>query len=201
MDLATHRTAKAIARGKIMKRRLSFTLLAAACASLPLALATAGQAQAQSVMRPANSVVLSIGRGQLVSVPGAMADVFVANEAVADVQIKSQRQLYVFGKAARRDHSLCQQCWRASDLVRQYPRRLEHRERRSDDEPRHAGCQDRRHIGRQQHLSADRHCGIARRCRRSPAPGPGLCRRCDRRCRCQRWWRSWWCQASMSSAG
>ena len=100
MNSATHRTAKAIARGKTMKRRLSFTLLAAACASLPLALATAGQAQAQSVMRPANSVVLSIGRGQLVSVPGAMADVFVANESVADVQIKSQRQLYVFGKTA-----------------------------------------------------------------------------------------------------
>ena len=100
MDLASNRTAKAIARGNTMKRRISFTLLAAACASLPLALAGAGEAHAQSVMRPANSVVLSIGRGQLVSVPGAMADVFVANDAVADVQIKSQRQLYVFGKTA-----------------------------------------------------------------------------------------------------
>ena len=88
MDLASNRTAKAIARGNTMKRRISFTLLAAACASLPLALAGAGEAHAQSVMRPANSVVLSIGRGQLVSVPGAMADVFVANDAVADVQIR-----------------------------------------------------------------------------------------------------------------
>ncbi len=26
-----------------------------------------------------------------------MADIFVANEAIADVQVKSQRQLYVFG--------------------------------------------------------------------------------------------------------
>ena len=93
-------TAKAITRGIAMKRRLSsLTLLAAACAGAPLALATAGTAQAQSVARPANDIVLSIGRGQLVSVPGTMADVFVANEMVADVQIKSQRQLYVFGKA------------------------------------------------------------------------------------------------------
>ena len=44
-------------------------------------------------------MVLSIGRGQLVTVGGAMTDVFVANEDVADVQVKSSRQLYVFGKA------------------------------------------------------------------------------------------------------
>jgi pilus assembly protein CpaC len=83
-----------------MKRRISLSLLAAACASLPLALVAPGQVHAQSVMRPASSIVLSIGRGQLVSVPGAMKDVFVANEAVADVQVKSQRQLYIFGKTA-----------------------------------------------------------------------------------------------------
>jgi pilus assembly protein CpaC len=54
---------------------------------------------AQSVISPAQDIVLSIGRGQLVTVPGNMADIFVANEAIADVQVKSQRQLYVFGKA------------------------------------------------------------------------------------------------------
>ncbi len=87
----------AIARGKSMKRRVTLSLLAAACAGAPLALAS--PAHAQSVSRPANDVVLSIGRGQLVSIPGTMSDVFVANEQVADVQIKSQRQLYIFGKA------------------------------------------------------------------------------------------------------
>ena len=54
---------------------------------------------AQTVISPAQDIVLSIGRGQLVTVPGNMADIFVANDAVADVQVKSQRQLYVFGKA------------------------------------------------------------------------------------------------------
>ena len=101
---ALRRTAKANtyanAGGNRMKRRISLSLLAAACASLPLAMVAPGQAHAQSVQRPASSIVLSIGRGQLVSVPGAMKDVFVANEAVADVQIKSQRQLYIFGKGA-----------------------------------------------------------------------------------------------------
>ncbi|MCB2074810.1 MAG: type II and III secretion system protein family protein [Novosphingobium sp.] len=82
-----------------MKSRLLKSVLGAACACAPLAMLPAGAAHAQSVMRPANDVVLSIGRGQLVTVPGAMSDVFVANDQVADVQVKSARQLYVFGKS------------------------------------------------------------------------------------------------------
>jgi pilus assembly protein CpaC len=89
----------ALSRGKTMKRRLTTTLLTAACLAIPMALAPAGAAHAQSVMRPANDLVLSIGRGQLINVPGTMADVFVANDGIADVQIKSTHQLYVFGKA------------------------------------------------------------------------------------------------------
>jgi pilus assembly protein CpaC len=74
------------------------SVLAATCAAAPLTLAPTGSAQAQSVTRPANDMALSIGQGQLVTVSGSMADIFVANDAVADVQIKSARQLYVFGK-------------------------------------------------------------------------------------------------------
>ena len=82
-----------------MKSRLTKTVLIAACALAPLAAVPAGPAVAQSIVSPSQSIVLSIGRGQLVTVPGNMADIFVANEAIADVQVKSQRQLYVFGKA------------------------------------------------------------------------------------------------------
>jgi pilus assembly protein CpaC len=86
-----------------MNRRMIRSLLTAACAAAPLAaLMTAGPALAApppSVMRPANDVLLSIGRGQLVTTGGTMTDVFVANDAVADVQVKSSRQLYVFGKS------------------------------------------------------------------------------------------------------
>lgn len=82
-----------------MKRRLTAKLLFAGIAAAPLATVPMAPATAQSVTRPSQDIVLSIGRGELVSVPGTMADVFVANDAVADVQVKSQRQLYVFGKA------------------------------------------------------------------------------------------------------
>ena len=84
-------------RGNTMKRRLLKTVLTAACALSPLAAVPAGVAQAQSIASPAQDIVLSIGRGQLVTVPGTMADIFVANESIADVQVKSQRQLYLFG--------------------------------------------------------------------------------------------------------
>jgi pilus assembly protein CpaC len=85
--------------GKRMHRRLIRSLLIGACAMTPLAATPALAAPPPSVMRPANDVLLSIGRGQLVTIGGTMADVFVANDAVADVEVKSARQLYVFGKS------------------------------------------------------------------------------------------------------
>lgn len=88
-----------LSRGKPMKRRLSATLLMAGMALAPLAAIQSAAANAQSVVRPSQDIVLSVGSGQLVNVPGSMADVFIANDSVADVQIKSQRQLYLFGKA------------------------------------------------------------------------------------------------------
>jgi pilus assembly protein CpaC len=85
-------------RGKTMKRRL-ITVLTAACALSPLAAVPGGPANAQALVSPAQEIVLSIGRGELVTVPGSMTDIFVANDQIADVQVKSQRQLYVFGRA------------------------------------------------------------------------------------------------------
>lgn len=98
MTITNIRANRAAAKGKPMNSRLISTLLTAACAAAPLALLPAGSAQAQSVARPANDMVISIGRGQLVTVPGRISDLFVADDKVADVQVKSERQLYVFGK-------------------------------------------------------------------------------------------------------
>lgn len=82
-----------------MARLNSAKMLLASLALIP-ATATLAPAHAQRVIKPTSQdVVLSIGNGQLINVGGAMADVFVANDAVADVQIKSQRQLYVFGRS------------------------------------------------------------------------------------------------------
>ena len=85
--------------GQPMTRKFKTKLLVAALAAVPMATMPATTAIAQQVVSPAQEIVLSIGRGELVTVPGTMADVFVANDSVADVQVKSQRQLYVFGKA------------------------------------------------------------------------------------------------------
>ncbi|MEJ2408641.1 MAG: type II and III secretion system protein family protein [Novosphingobium sp.] len=82
-----------------MKPRLIKSVLATACALAPLTVTVSAPVTAQSVVRPAQSIDLSIGNGQLVNVPGAMTDVFVANDQVADVQVKSRSQFYVFGKA------------------------------------------------------------------------------------------------------
>ncbi|HKT84667.1 MAG TPA: type II and III secretion system protein family protein [Novosphingobium sp.] len=94
-----YRNATKFTKGNAMKPRLLKSVLTAACALAPLALPVSAPAAAQSVVRPAQDISLSIGNGQLINVPGAMADVFVANDAVADVQVKSRNQLYVFGKA------------------------------------------------------------------------------------------------------
>ena len=83
-------------KGKTMTSRLFKTVMSAAVALAPLAAMPAAPAQAQSIA-PAQDLVISIGRGELVSVPGNMADIFVADNSIADVQVRSQRQLYVFG--------------------------------------------------------------------------------------------------------
>jgi len=82
-----------------MKAKSFAKSLMAGLIALPMVAAPTGTATAQQVVSPSQEIVLSIGRGELVTVPGAMADVFVANDGIADVQIKSQRQLYVFGRA------------------------------------------------------------------------------------------------------
>jgi len=86
-------------KGRIMKRKSKFSLLLAGLALAPLSATATSTATAQQVVSPSQDIVLSIGRGELVSVPGSMTDVFVSNDQVADVQIKSQRQLYVFARS------------------------------------------------------------------------------------------------------
>ena len=81
-----------------MKRRLMKSLLAAACLTAPLA-GFAAPAHAQAVTKPTNEMVLSIGRGQLVTLPAPVRDLFIVDDNIVDVQVKSERQLYVFGKA------------------------------------------------------------------------------------------------------
>jgi pilus assembly protein CpaC len=77
--------------------------LGTAVAALAIALGSVGAAApavAQPVTaKPAETLNLSKGTGTLVRLSDPMSDVFVANDGIADVQVRSSNQLYVFGKA------------------------------------------------------------------------------------------------------
>lgn len=94
-------TATKTTGGRTMTRNLvAKAFISAIALAAPLGGLTAPTiAEAQQIRSPSQDIVLSIGRGELVTVPGSMTDVFVANEGIADVQIKSQRQLYVFARS------------------------------------------------------------------------------------------------------
>jgi len=81
------------------KRRVRLSLMLAAAAGLTVA-ASAAPAAAQPTVAPTEEVTLSVGTGRLVQLNGAMADLFVANEAIADVQVRSNTSVYIFGRAA-----------------------------------------------------------------------------------------------------
>lgn len=84
---------KANFKASALARTLAIGLVAATLVSAPSA-----PVIAQAVQNASSSIDLSVGRGRLISLPAAMTDVFVADDKVADVQIRSSRQLYVFGK-------------------------------------------------------------------------------------------------------
>ena len=78
--------------------------LGTAMAALAIALGTVGAAAPAAAQptaaKPAETLNLSRGTGSLVRLSEPMSDVFVANDGVADVQVRSSTQLYVFGKSS-----------------------------------------------------------------------------------------------------
>ena len=89
-----------ILQNKIRSARLAIATATAMTASLIAVTAAISPAYAQTTQRPANDLALSQGRGQLINLPAAISDVMVSNEAVADVQVRSPRQIYVFAKTS-----------------------------------------------------------------------------------------------------
>ena len=82
---------------KTSRARLGTALVALAIGLGTVAAPAPAVAQS-GASRPSETLNLSAGTGTLVRLPAPMSDVFVANDAVADVQVRSNRQLYVFGK-------------------------------------------------------------------------------------------------------
>ena len=51
-----------------------------------------------AVSAPGGVVQVNTGRGRLVTLSRPLSDLFVADDSVADVQVRSPTQLYIFGK-------------------------------------------------------------------------------------------------------
>lgn len=87
-------------KSKIRRAGIGTALAAALAASLSAAAPSPAMAQPASAVAPANDITLSVGAGRMVRPSGAVAEVFVADDAIADVHASSPTQIYIFGKTA-----------------------------------------------------------------------------------------------------
>lgn len=71
---------------------LAVALAATTVGSIPSA------GTAQTAARPAGIIQVATNRGRLITLSRPMSDLFVANSEIADVQVRSPTQLYIFGK-------------------------------------------------------------------------------------------------------
>lgn len=96
-----------------MRSKTLLKRTAAAAALLPLIAGNIGAATAQSrsssavarvgqmpagSQRPSREVLLSVGEGELITLPSNVANVWTSNPAVADVYVNNPRQIHLFGK-------------------------------------------------------------------------------------------------------
>ncbi|MGQ0559121.1 MAG: type II and III secretion system protein family protein [Sphingosinicella sp.] len=88
-----------IMSNSIRRASLGTALAVALAAGLAMSVPMQAFAQASRAVAPSETVTLSVGTGRLVRLNAPMSDVFVANETIADVQVRSPTQLYVFGRA------------------------------------------------------------------------------------------------------
>ncbi|HYD14360.1 MAG TPA: type II and III secretion system protein family protein [Allosphingosinicella sp.] len=86
-------------KSKIRRAGLRTAIAAALTAGL-MAATSGAPAMAQGTLAPANDVTLSVGTGRMVRPTGQVAEVFVADENIADVHASTPSQIYIFGKTA-----------------------------------------------------------------------------------------------------
>jgi len=96
----------------VLNRIVAATVATALVATMPVEAAGGGRqttrrAPAKPVrvgglpsgtQRPTTEVVLSVGQGEVITLPAEAADVWVANPNVADVDVSNPRQIRLFGK-------------------------------------------------------------------------------------------------------
>ncbi len=82
---------------------LTSGMTAVAVLTLPAAalMSPAVAQTAQTILTETDSVVeVSDGKGKLLTMPRAITDIFVVDQGIADVQVKSDREVYLFGNGA-----------------------------------------------------------------------------------------------------
>jgi pilus assembly protein CpaC len=84
----------------LKRTTLSTAMAALLAASIGASLPAPALAQPGEASTPSHDVTLSVGTGRLLRLNGSMSDIFIANDGIADVQVRSANQIYVFGKAA-----------------------------------------------------------------------------------------------------
>ncbi|HVJ01302.1 MAG TPA: type II and III secretion system protein family protein [Sphingomonas sp.] len=96
-----------------MRSKILLQRTAVAAATLAMLAGPAGAQQARSgqngtrarvaqlpvgTQRPTREVLLSVGEGELITLPANVANVWVSNPGVADVYVTNPRQIHLFGK-------------------------------------------------------------------------------------------------------
>ncbi|NNM76812.1 type II and III secretion system protein family protein [Sphingomonas sp. ID1715] len=85
-----------------MRKKIVLALASAAavCAGCPALAAKPARVAAlpAGTQRPTNEVLLSVGQGQLITLPANVANVWTSNDKVADVYVSNPRQIHLFGK-------------------------------------------------------------------------------------------------------
>ncbi|MFD1613018.1 type II and III secretion system protein family protein [Sphingomonas tabacisoli] len=95
-------------RNHTILTRVATAALALATVGLPAAANAAQGVRPQArvanlpagTQRPTSEVLLSIGQGQLVTLPTGITSVWTSNPTVADVYVSNPRQIHLFGKEA-----------------------------------------------------------------------------------------------------
>ncbi|NIJ21011.1 pilus assembly protein CpaC [Sphingomonas naasensis] len=87
-----------------LNRALGATVTAALAMTMPVAAIAQARQKARvaslpaGTERPTREVLLSIGEGELVTLPTAVTNVWTSNPGVADVYVANPRQIHLFGK-------------------------------------------------------------------------------------------------------
>ena len=89
----------------VLNRALGATVMAAMAMSLPAEVMAQSRQKARvanlpvGAQRPTAEVLLSIGQGELITLPANVTNVWTSNPEAADVYVANPRQIHLFGKA------------------------------------------------------------------------------------------------------